>query len=77
LFLALTKIVPFPTSVAALAVVGINKMMLCLPARKSVTTVDVALVAHVKLPVLLTLPSRILFTTWLICRGFVASLGNG
>jgi hypothetical protein len=58
--------VPFPTSAAALAVVGINKIILSLPARKSVTTVVVALAAHVNVPVELTLPSRMLLTTWLI-----------
>ena len=61
--LALMKAVPFPTSAAALAVVGINKMMLSAPARKSVTTVVVVLVVHVKLPVELSLPSSIPLTT--------------
>ena len=61
--LALMKAVPFPTSAAALAVVGINKIMLSVPARKSVTTVVVALVVQVKLPVELTLPSSIPLTT--------------
>ncbi len=74
--LALIKAVPFPTSAAALAVVGINKMMLSAPARKSVTTVVVALVVQVKLPVELSLPSSIPLTTWLISLGLSASVGR-
>lgn len=74
--LALIKAVPFPISAAALAVVAINKMMLSAPARKSVTTVVVALVVQVKLPVELSLPSSIPLTTWLISLGLSASVGR-
>ena len=58
------------------AVVGINRITLLRPARKSVTEVVVALAVQVNDPVLFSLPSRMLFTTWLISRGFVASVGS-
>lgn len=60
---ALIYAVPAPISAAAFAVVGINKMMLVEPARSSATAVDVADAESVTVPVLFSLPSRMLLTT--------------
>ena len=50
--------------------------MLSSPALKSETVVVAALAVHVKVPVLFSLPSNMLLTTWLISRGFSASVGR-
>ena len=68
-----TNIVPFPCSVAAFALKGINNMTLDFPALWSVTAVDAADAVQVKLPVELILPFIILLTTNETSLGFVAS----
>lgn len=63
LALALIYILPLANSVAPAAVVGINKITLSGPTRKSLTAVDVALLVIVTVAVAFNLPDNMLFTT--------------